>query len=164
MESLDHSSISAGGDRRSSRSYSFAQRHLAVRIDEGLLVNAPDALDGAHVKRVLCAAIAGTFAVSNSPCALFVFAWPSPSARTCVLGENHVLLVPPSLRAPSVACAWSPDRGAATRLRTPVGRNRSARRLREFIGDSDLAATPAAQSPASTTGVLQCGPAPRGSS
>lgn len=46
------------GDRRLGR-IELGGGPLRIRVDKGLLVNAPDALDGADVKRVLAAELTG---------------------------------------------------------------------------------------------------------
>ncbi len=54
------------------------ERHLAVRVDERLLVDAPHALERPHAERVLRAAVLPGHSLSNSPCAsLSAFAFSS---------------------------------------------------------------------------------------
>src|SRR5262249_21614467 len=126
----------------------FGEGDLGIGINKGLLIDPPDALQGADVKRVLGAAIAGALAFRTRhapPCR----PWPS-RARRSAPRSTGCRPAPPWLRAPSAGASSTSNRGAATHS-APRPAKSTARAasgpLRRVLGPRPAARSPSRPPP-----------------
>ena len=98
-----------GGDRRLAV-VELGEADLGVGVDEGLLVDAADALQRADIERVLRAAIAGAFGLEL---AMGLLVGLGLLQRGELASVRISAPAPSWPRAPSAGASWSPGRGAA---------------------------------------------------